>query len=513
MSESGKQPLNRAEQASILVLGKLAAMIIEGLTPFLIVRLLGKADVGAISGLILIYTTMAVVLGGGLPRSVLYYLSGRTLDQRWAVVLRLIKATFVLSVLTGVILLSVGVWGERALEAMGRWFVSLTGGTDGQEGERMDLVYLQLFALYPLLDMPVRLLPHILVGELRPRAAAGFNAFRSFGMSFGQLLPAALGWGLWGIVGGLLTFGVVNLLVFVWLLRGQYRAATTVVIDQSAWEMVRFSFPLGLTDVVGRLNSYLDRYLILFLMTSAAFAEYVQGAWQIPLITTVAYSVGDVYMSRFVELFKAGKPEEAIAIWRTSIQKVSLIVVPVATVFIVGAEEFITVAFTADYIAAAPVFRLYCCLLLLRVTSYGGVIVAAGKPQYVLRAAAWTLGSNAALSIPLVLWLGFVGPALGTALAFIPTVFIYCVYIARATGLRLSQTFPVFAWGKVVLVAAVPAALALWPKLTLEVSPLSAFLVQAAVVIVGFGVLGTLTGQIKRDDWRFLYRWVRLKTL
>ena len=101
-----------------------------------------------------------------------------------------------------------------------------------------------------------------------------------------------------------------------------------------------------------------------------------------------------------------------------------------------------------------------------------------------MRAAAWTLGSNAALSIPLVLWLGFVGPALGTALAFIPTVFIYCVYIARATGLRLSQTFPVFAWGKVVLVAAVPAALALWPKLTLEVSPLSAFLVSTPLLQV-----------------------------
>jgi len=488
-------------------------MVIEGLTPFLIVRLLGKADVGAISGLILIYTTMAVVLGGGLPRSILYYLSGRTLDQRWAIVLRLIKATFVLSVITGLILLGVGLWGEQVLKALGEWFVSLTGGGDGQQGERMDLVYLQLFAIYPLIDMPVRLLPHIMVGELRPRAAAAVNAFRSFGMSFGQLLPAALGWGLWGIVGGLLTFGVLNLFLFIWLLRQQYGKATRGTIEQSGWEMVCFSFPLGLTDVVGRLNSYLDRYLILLLMTSAAFAEYVQGAWQIPLITTVAYSVGDVYMSRFVELFKAGKPEEAIAIWRTSIQKVSLIVIPVAMIFIVAAEEFIILAFTEDYLAAAPVFRLYCCLLLGRVTSYGSVIVATGKPQYVLRAAAWTLGSNLVLSVPLVLWLGFIGPALGTALAFIPTVIIYCLYIARASGLRLSQTFPLFAWGKVVLVAAIPALLALWPKYTLDLPPAGAMAVEALIVVLGFALLGTLTGQIKREDWRFVYRWVRLKTI
>src|SRR5690606_3364638 len=183
--------------------------------------------------------------------------------------------------------------------------------------------------------------------------------------------------------------------------------------------------------------------------------------WQIPLITTVAYSTGAVYLPHFKQLFETGRAREAIGIWRTSVQKVSLITVPVATVFIVGAEEFIILAFTEEYVAAAAVFRLYCLMLLLRVAHYGAVIVAAGRPGLVLRAAAWTLATNAVLSVPLVLWLGFVGPALGTALAFIPTVIIYCKYIAKASGVGLTEVFPLLAWCKVLLTALLPASLAL----------------------------------------------------
>ncbi len=505
-----------SEQASILVLGKIASMVAEGLTPLLIVRMLGKADVGALSGLMLIYTTIAVLLTAGFPRAVLYFLADRPVEERCSAVRRITIVMMVIGVLCGGVLLGLGIVGDQAMAAFGAWFAEVVGsdGAARAGDESVSMAYLQLMALYPLLDVPVRILPNVLIAEGRTKGAAGIGILKGVGLTAAQLIPAGLGWGLWGIVGGLIVFGVVNFGVFAWVLRWLYRGVGPAEAPMKWGYLVKFSFPLGVTDIVNNLNKSVDRYLIVIFLGAVAFAEYRVGAWQIPLIPTVAFSVGTVYMPRFVELFNANKPAEAINIWRFSIQKVSLIVVPVALAFFVVAEEFVVLAFTEDYLAAAPVFRLYCLFTLGRVASFGSVMVAAGKPSYVLKSAGVALASNILISTPLVFWLGMVGPALGTVLAFIPTVVAYCWYIAKAVGLPFRKIFPVMAYLKVIAVGIPPCALAFAiQEYGPTMHPAVGLVVLAAIVLVGYGIIGTLTRQIKREDWQFVWRWLRLKTL
>ena len=98
--------------------------------------------------------------------------------------------------------------------------------------------------------------------------------------------------------------------------------------------LLHFGLPLGLTDIVSMLNNQLDRYLIVFFFPAAAMAEYQAGAWQIPIITTIPYTVGAVYAPRFVELFRSERALEAIEIWRQSSLKTALLVVPATMVFV-----------------------------------------------------------------------------------------------------------------------------------------------------------------------------------
>ncbi len=363
--------------------------------------------------------------------------------------------------------------------------------------------------------MPARCFPNLLIAEQRTRGAAVFGVLRALGMTLGTLVPAALGLGLGGIVVGLIAFGALQAAGMAATVAALYRRVDRAPSPISAGELFRFSFPLGMTDIVNTLNVGLDRYLILFVMGEAALAEYVMGAWQIPLVTSIAYSVGHVYMPRFVRLFKEGRAEEAIAIWRASIQKVSLIVVPVCAIFVVGAEPFVSLAFTSRYAAAAPIFRLYCILTMARVASFGSMLVAAGRPGWVLRASFASLLSNLVLSVPLVLVMGFVGPALGTVLAFIPTVAAYCWAIARASGQPANRIFPLFAYLKVVSVVAVPSLVAAWLQHSVlaGLSPAVSLLTTAAIILGGYAVVGTMSGQITRSDWGFASRWIRLKIL
>ena len=330
-------------------------------------------------------------------------------------------------------------------------------------------------------------------------------------MSLATVVPLALGMDLWAVVAAIDLYGLLYGALLVSYLTRCYRGVEPTAAPMSVREIFTFAVPLGLTDIVSVINNRGDRYLILVTMAAAVFAEYQVGAWQIPFVVTIPYAVGAAYTPRFRELFKDGKFREGIGIWRLSIQKVSLVVAPITTVFIVGAEETVSLLFTDDYSAATIVFRLYCVFTLGRVAAFGSVIVAAGKPGYVLKAAFFSLLSNLALSVPLLFLIGFPGPALGTALAFIPTVIFYCWCIARSCGISIRETFPLVAYLKILSIAAISAIPAVLIKMTLDLGAGWMLGLEAVALLATYSALATGLKQISREDWAYLGRWFRLR--
>lgn len=505
MKGTAAQGRNEARDAGVLVFGSLVAKLAEAAVPFVIARVLVKADVGALTGLMVIYGTLAMILTAGFPAAVLYYMAGRDPAQRAAIARRLYGTVMVLGMGIGVLLLLIGWLGDWALLWFGEW---ISGG----DGEPADLHALRYMALYPVFDVLARVYPNYMIAIGRARTSATFQVLRGAGLAAAQLIPAALGFGLPGIVIGMTVFSALQAIGIGRVVREQHRGLPKVEPDVSVREMVRYSYPLGLTDMINVLNQYVDRYAILWLFTAEALASYGVGAWQIP-VTSIAYSVGHVYIARYVELIKQGKGEEVMRLWRESIHKVSLIVVPVCMVFAVGAEEFMSVAFTADYIDAAPVFRAYTIYTMARVASFGALIMAANRGKLLIRAAGFSLLSNIAITGPLVLTVGFLGPAIGTVLAFIPTVALYCWYISRALKVDFRNTFPVWHWLGVVALSTAAAAPAIALKLWVPMHPVLALVVYAVSIPPLFVLLARLTGMMSAEDLAFALRWLRLDFL
>nr|WP_255216082.1 oligosaccharide flippase family protein [Pseudenhygromyxa sp. WMMC2535] len=495
-----------------MVWGKITASLAEVLAPLLIVRLLGKGEVGAVAGLLLIYATLATVLTAGFPRATLYFLAERERAERRAVVIKLVRIMAVLSVGMGIMLALVGWLGDDVLRVFGEL---LSGEAAREDDELVDsLKYLPILGLYALVDLPTRLLPNILVAEERARASAGFGVVRSLVTTVAMIIPASLNMGVLGIV---TATAVVGLLPFWLFIRHLWRlyadAGEPAQPVASSRELIRYSIPLGVTDIVSMLNASVDMWLIVALFPAEIVALYRAGAFQIPIVTTVAYSLGAVYLPRFTRMHREGEYREAVEIWRNSIIKVSLIVVPTSMVFFVGADQFVTLAFTEDYAGSAPVFRFYCLLMMARISAFGSFMLAAGKPDFVMRSALLTLGANIVISVPLALGVGFIGPAMGTAVAFVPTLLFYCWYIARAWKVRLRDTLPLLGYLKVVAAAALPGAAAWWLTEQLALGSVLALVVITLVVMLGFALVGTLFGLIDGEDWRFAWSWVRLKVL
>lgn len=478
--------------------GKALATVSEAVVPVVIIRLLGKTEVGILSSVLVFYSTAALLLSTGFPSALFYFLPTRSAAERGALARKLAALLTVLGGLLGVAMFAFGSLAET--------------GDIGFFSEIFDASTLGLItalALYPLGDVPSRMLPNLLVLEDRTGAAAAFGIVKATGMAVATLLPILLGASLTWVLFCVGVFGLVQgfllLLALRWLFPGSWSCRSTVSVQ----ELVKFSIPLGLTDVVSRLNNQLDRYLIRLSFPPARFAEYHAAAFQVPVVGDISYSVGRVYAADFAILFRKGKAREAMALWRASIHKVSLLVIPITCVFLIAAEEVIELLFTADYLIAANVFRLYSCLLLGRVATFGSVIVAAGKPRLVVQAAVVTVLSNVAISVPCLYLFGFIGPALGTALAFIPSATYYCYCIATATGLKLNETFPLFDYLKVIAVATAAVVPAVVFKQLFQ-GPAAVKLAGISVlVLVCFGILGTLFRQITSEDWRFVRRYLR----
>ena len=507
----GSPKKSHAEHAGILLIGRILATLSEALIQLFMVRILSKADVGILKAVVVNYMAISVIVAAGFPDTVLYYLPAREAGERRAVSLKILKLLLVLGMVTTLLL---GLLPLLHWLAPG-WVATFVGTEQGKL-LRLDpahLKYLLALALLPLADLPARMLPNLLVAEGRFRASAAVGVVQALGRTVAIVVPLALGLGITVAIAAVTAFGYVIFGVLLYYLWVVYRGAPRSRPPLTYRELIRFGIPLGLTEIVVKINEYVDRYLIFFTMPIVAFAEYDTAAFQIPLITSIAYTVGTAYSPRFVELFRSGRAPEAIGLWRQSITKVALVVLPLTMVFVVGAEEVMRILFTDSYVRGANVFRCYSLCTLGRVASYGVVIVSAGRPRLVLVAAALSLAANLLFSVPLLLIMGFEGPALGTFLGFVVMMVAYVYCIARASGERFGTIFPLGDYLKVLgvtLLACVPAvALKL-------LSPWAAWINLCCITILilgGFAVLGTLLGLISRDDWKYAGDWLRLKVL
>lgn len=483
---------NVSRDASILVVGNILATISDIVTPIAILRLTGKAEVASLSALLLVYNTMALLLLAGFHQTITFFLPGRPIEERAAIARKAVRLLLVLGMVGAGLLVLIGSYGTSVIERVGSF-----------DGEPTDLSPLVFLLLFPLGDLPARILPNLAVVERRPATAAGYGVFRSLTVSLSTLIPIALGYSP-DVVAMSMSVVAMGQLIFVMVvMRRCYGATPRIESPVSAGELVRFGLPLGATDMVSSLNNRFDQLLIIGAFPADTYASYRAGAYQIPVVTRLPYLVATALAPDLVEAFREGRARDAIEAWKRSIDKISLLVVPVTLVFFVGAEAFILLIAGPDYMDAVPVFRWYTLLSIVRVAAFGTVIVAAGKPKYVLHAALFSFTFNVLLSVPLLWLVGFVGPAMGTALAFFPMAVFYCSRISKASGIPLRDIFPLGAYLRIFGVALVGAGAGWAFVVFTHLGPWVELLSVAGIVLGSFALLGTVTKTITAQDWAF----------
>jgi O-antigen/teichoic acid export membrane protein len=487
-----------ADKAARLTGARLLTSCIDLVTAVLLVQLLSKERVAVFALLLLLYETAKHVSTLGFPDSVFYFFEKWGRESHRA----LVRQTSVILTVTGLV---------AAMVLLALSFAApyvLTTWAEAPIRELQDL--LPFFALVVALEVPTWPLTNVMIATDRVRDASAFQVGSSL-LMFGALFgPLALGFDPAYAVYGLVAYAVLRFIATAVWIRAVMPHATMALPPDALRQQLTFALPLGLNVLAGRLNKYIDKYVVAFALPAGATAEYQVGAQELPLITVVPYAVGAVLISRYVALQLEGRHDEVRALWLAAVEKVSMIVVPAAILAIAVAPDFMIVLFASDYAAAIPVFQIYALLTIQRVAQYGAVLQAYGDTRSILRFTAVILALNAIASVPLTLAFGITGTAAATLGAGLVGFWLYQRRIATHLRCRTSEVLPWRHYGLLVVicgVAAAGAAAARHAFVPADAAGLG-LLLATAVFVPLYVVSGRATGVLQRADLRTFLRWL-----
>ncbi len=348
-----------------------------------------------------------------------------------------------------------------------------------------------------------------------------FNLSRFLGLT----LPAYFGLGLVGMVWGLcLTTALRSLGFFIYT--GLIESGELNEHTRAEWqtkELFSYGIPLSLSSVVGKLNVQADKYMIAALATAEVYAIYHVGALEVPLVATLAYSVTRALMPSLVSAHDRRDHHGFIELWHTSMIKVSIIILPVFSFLMFFAEPLITLIFSADYQQASIPFRIYLCLLPLRLCAYGAILRSMGATKPVLMSSLLSLIINVSLNYPLYLWLGLSGPATASVIAQLIAILFLLNTIRGHFTLPWRAVFP---FSKILtgLCISLIAALLTFLIMTSGQRYLSASLsssslhsaltlnIAGAIYLVLYLPLAWRVRYISTQDLKTLWSWLSLKS-
>ena len=488
-----KESANLANKAGIMVVSRAITIVMQLASIIALTRILTKETFGLLTFVLLSYATVLTLCQLGLPDSIFYFFERVPKASRKS-----------LALLMGKILFLIGLAGSLVLIILTflapRWGYQVNG------------LFIPLIFL-ALLELPTIPLPNIMIAIDRAKTAAWANIVFSIVQFFSIVVPASLGQPLMTIMISLLGYGLARFILSNLLFFMNFKGQKGPLAPGMTKELLRYSVPLGFAQILWGLNRQIDKFVVAAFFPAAMLAEYTVGAWEIPIIPTIAYSVAAVMMPRFVSSYQKGENEELLALWFKAIKKVSIIVLPLTVLFLIIAEEFIVVVFSEKYIAAAVPFRIYTLILVQRVAAYSSMHRALGNTKIISYAAIYLVVINLGLSIPFVFLLGIAGPPTATLLANMFTWGYSLKKMANSLRVSLVEVFPFRFYSKTLFTAVIAALPVLLIKLNLNTYHIVSLIYMILSYLVFYAIFSKFTGVITREDWRFLLKGLKIKTI
>ena len=343
--DENKQKTESLKTQSVwLLFAKIVGFAFSFLLPLFIVRFLSQENVGLYRESFQVIMDVTTILPLGFSMSAYYFLSRKT-EQRGAAIFNILLFNFV-------------VGGAACITLF--FYPQILGNIFQSQ---------QITALAPKIGVVIWIwifstfLETVAIANQEARLATGFIILAQFSKTLLMLVAVFL-------------FSTVESFLYAAMIQGVLQTAILFVYLNSRfpkfWTDFRFAFfaeqmyyavPFGLTAVLGILQTSVHNYFVGHKFSSAEFAIYAYGCFQVPLIGMLAESVSSVLIPRMSALQATDDTKEIIRLTTRAMQKLAIFYFPLYVLLMITAQTFIITLFTKNYLASVPIFMINLTLL------------------------------------------------------------------------------------------------------------------------------------------------------
>jgi len=213
--------------------------------------------------------------------------------------------------------------------------------------------------------------------------------------------------------------------------------------------------PFGVSNALYSLRAQTDQWVAASLFALSSFAAFSVAAIVGHVVQILRHSVMEAFMPTMSRMQAGGDVRGMMTMNSRANIMVGTLLYPLLALAFAFAEDIITVVYTAAYLEAAPVMRVYIVGMLAMVIEVGSVVLLLRQGPFALRITALALAVSVALSWSAAQYVGLAGAAAGSVAAIYLDRTLLLRRIARHTGIALRELQK---WGPLARTLALAAA-------------------------------------------------------
>ncbi len=198
---------------------------------------------------------------------------------------------------------------------------------------------------------------------------------------------------------------------------------------------------LGCNEIVSVIARWLDKMYVVFLLSAANFAVFVNGTIEIPLFA-VLISAAETFMLTKISHNISDKKNAAI-VFRESFKLLSYISFPVFFMLLITHNEAFSLIFKDKYSGSVPIFLISIFIVPLRINHYTVILQCYNQTNKILMGSLMDIILALLLMTLLYPTMGVAGVAFAIVVATYFQVFYYLWESVKLIQARISDLVPV----------------------------------------------------------------------
>lgn len=444
-----------ARGASYLIVNDVATTIAGVLSFAVIVRLLTPAEIGIMAALLLVLDLCQTLVGFGLPAAMTKFVAQSDNSTATHIIRVGLRLVFVCSVIAGVVTVFLS----------GKLSQYLSG----------TLLYALPFALLGVAIISAGLydsLTAVLMGRGRIKELATLDAARFILQQALAVGLVVMGWRLVGVMTGWMVGYVFFALVGYLVANGRSKGKAS---DASLQNLLEFSAPLYVGNLIGFAYSWMDRALLLLFVPLYWLGIYNVAFIGFGIVASIPGAIGATLFPHYSKLSAENRRTLEDGVFHAS-RYIALVVSPLALGLAALAPTALRIIGGPAYQSGAVALAILSVSLFATLSSYalGSILVAINRPRQTLLVSIVPVLVSLMSGVALIPILGINGSALARGLGMGAGLVATILFVKREIALRLDRS--------AILKSAVAGVLMAFIVLCVEVVMRSVFLLPAYIL-------------------------------